>query len=67
MVIMGPGLSLNEETQQLVRELAREIEKPLLIDGDGITAIARDTDILRFPESTDCADTPPRRNGAAYR
>ncbi len=46
MVILGPGLSLNEETQQLVRELAREIEKPLLIDGDGITAIARDTDIL---------------------
>jgi NAD(P)H-hydrate epimerase len=48
MVILGPGLSLNEETHQLARELAREIEKPLLIDGEGITAIARDTDILRL-------------------
>ena len=37
---MGPGLSLNEETQELVRELAKRIETPLLIDGDGITAIA---------------------------
>lgn len=47
MVIMGPGLSLNEETQQLVRELAREIEKPLLIDGDGITAIAKEPEIIK--------------------
>jgi len=40
MVIMGPGLSLNEETQELVRELAGAIKTPLVIDGDGITAIA---------------------------
>lgn len=46
MVVLGPGLSLNEETQNLVRELAREIEKPLLIDGDGITAIAQEIGIL---------------------
>ncbi len=42
MVIIGPGLSLDEETQELVRELVPRIDKPLLIDGDGITAIARD-------------------------
>jgi len=42
MVVLGPGLSLNEEAQELVRELAQGIEKPLLIDGDGITAIAGD-------------------------
>jgi len=47
MVILGPGLSLNEETQNLVRALAREIEKPLLIDGDGITAISAEPEILR--------------------
>jgi len=42
MVVMGPGLSLNEETQELARELTPLIKKPLLIDGDGITAIAED-------------------------
>ena len=47
MVIIGPGLSLNEESQQLIRELAKEIDKPLLIDGDGITAIAKETEIIR--------------------
>jgi hydroxyethylthiazole kinase-like uncharacterized protein yjeF len=47
MVIVGPGLSLQEETQQLTRELAREIDKPLLIDGDGITAVCQDLEIVK--------------------
>jgi hydroxyethylthiazole kinase-like uncharacterized protein yjeF len=47
MVVLGPGLSLAEETQQLARELAREINKPLLIDGDRITALCADLQILR--------------------
>jgi len=41
------GLSLDEETQMLVRELARGITKPLLIDGDGITAMCADLQIVR--------------------
>jgi hydroxyethylthiazole kinase-like uncharacterized protein yjeF len=47
MVIMGPGLSLDEETQTLVRELSAEIEKPLLLDGDGITAVANDWECIK--------------------
>ena len=47
MVVIGPGLSLNEETQQLTRELVKNIEKPLLIDGDGITAVSKDLDTLK--------------------
>ncbi len=47
VVVLGPGLSLAEETQQLARELAAEIEKPLLIDGDGITALCQDLQIVR--------------------
>ena len=47
MVVLGPGLSLNEETRKLVRELTREIEKPLLIDGDGITAISQELEIIK--------------------
>ncbi len=51
MVVLGPGLSLEEETQQLVRELAREIKKPLLIDGDGITALCKDLPIIKEREA----------------
>jgi hydroxyethylthiazole kinase-like uncharacterized protein yjeF len=47
MVIIGPGLSLNEETQSLVRQLVGAISKPLLIDGDGLTAVSRDPGILK--------------------
>ncbi len=47
MVVIGPGLSLDDETQELVRELARNIARPLLIDGDGITAVASDLDAIR--------------------
>ena len=46
-VVLGPGLSLNEETSMLIRELARRIKKPLLIDGDGITAISKDLTCIR--------------------
>jgi len=47
MVVLGPGLSLNEETQELVRQLTKEIKKPLLIDGDGLTAISDNIRILK--------------------
>ncbi len=51
MVVIGPGLSLNEETQTLVRELSAEIKKPLLIDGDGITAVANDWECIKKRET----------------
>ncbi len=47
MVILGPGLSLNPETQELAKALAKQIEAPLLVDGDGITAIAADTGLIK--------------------
>ena len=47
MVVIGPGLSLVAETQELVRELAAAIAKPLVIDGDGITAVAGSPEIIR--------------------
>ena len=47
MVVIGPGLSLQEETVRLVQELAETIKVPLLIDGDGLTAIAEVPQILR--------------------
>jgi hydroxyethylthiazole kinase-like uncharacterized protein yjeF len=47
IVIVGPGLSLDPETQQLARELTAEIDTPLLIDGDGITAVCQDVGIVK--------------------
>jgi NAD(P)H-hydrate epimerase len=46
MVVIGPGLSLNDETAKLIRELCAVIKKPLLIDGDGLTAVADRVDVL---------------------
>ncbi len=51
MVVLGPGLSLEPETQQLARELVGEIEKPLVIDGDGITALCQDLQIVQGREA----------------
>ena len=47
LVVLGPGLSLESETQQLARELATEINQPLLVDGDGITALCQDLSIIK--------------------
>jgi len=47
ITVIGPGMSLDEETQKLIRELVTEIESPLLIDGDAITAVSKSTDILK--------------------
>ncbi|MFB3924613.1 MAG: NAD(P)H-hydrate dehydratase [Syntrophales bacterium] len=47
MVVVGPGMSLHEETQKLIKILVAEISRPLLIDGDGITAISSDPGILK--------------------
>ncbi len=39
-VAVGPGLSLNAETQELVRRLVPRIGKPTVLDADGINAFA---------------------------
>ncbi len=47
LVVIGPGLSLNEETQRLTAKLIAEIDKPLLIDGDGITAVRSNVNLIK--------------------
>ncbi len=42
VVVVGPGLSRHPETAQLVRQLVWRLEKPLVLDADGLNAIADD-------------------------
>ncbi|MCX5804503.1 MAG: NAD(P)H-hydrate dehydratase [Proteobacteria bacterium] len=38
VIIIGPGLSQNQETMELVRKLYVNIDKPFIVDADGINA-----------------------------
>ncbi|MFH2137572.1 MAG: NAD(P)H-hydrate dehydratase [Candidatus Omnitrophota bacterium] len=44
---IGPGLSQNPQTQKLVRKIVREIDLPMVIDADGLNALAGHTEILK--------------------
>ena len=46
-VAIGPGISQNKETQHLVRNLLTKLNKPMVIDADGITAIAGHHELLK--------------------
>lgn len=45
-LIVGPGLSQNPETQELVRQVLKSLKLPLVLDADGINALARNMDII---------------------
>ena len=44
---IGPGISLNKETQHLVRNLIGSLDKPVVLDADGINAFAGHLDALK--------------------
>lgn len=41
-VVIGPGLGRDESTQALVKRVCKEVNLPLLIDGDGLFALSLD-------------------------
>ncbi|USH00380.1 NAD(P)H-hydrate dehydratase [Thermococcus argininiproducens] len=45
-VVIGPGIGQKEETKKFVRGFVKQCEKPLVIDADGLKAIAEDLNIL---------------------
>ncbi|MFQ5802465.1 MAG: NAD(P)H-hydrate dehydratase [Candidatus Methylomirabilales bacterium] len=46
VLALGPGLSVHPETVRLVVDLIRSAKIPLVIDADGVTALARQKEIL---------------------
>ena len=42
VIAMGPGLGTEEGTVELVRDIVSEIDKPLVLDADGINALKGD-------------------------
>jgi len=57
VVIIGPGLSRNKDTVRLIRHLVADIKKPMVIDADGLNAIAGQVSILK-KVTCDCILTP---------
>ncbi len=45
-VAIGPGLSRHPETKELVKQLLMDIEKPVVLDADGINVLSDDPEIL---------------------
>lgn len=47
VLALGPGLGRQDETMETVRELVAQAECPLVIDADGLNALAGHTNLLR--------------------
>jgi len=47
IVVIGPGLSLHPESQALASALVSRLNKPVVVDGDGLTALAGHSDVVR--------------------
>jgi len=46
-VVLGPGIGRNSETQSLVIELIKTIDKPLVIDADALFSIVNNPQVLQ--------------------
>ncbi len=51
-VIVGPGLGQHHETQELVRRFLSKLDKPTIIDADGLNALAGHDIVIRESPSS---------------
>ncbi len=47
VLALGPGLSQNKETQKLIRRIALNSKKTMVLDADGLTAFVHHTNLFR--------------------
>src|SRR5499427_7017266 len=45
-VALGPGLSLDTQTQSVIRALIAEVDRPMVVDADALSALAGHLDLL---------------------
>jgi NAD(P)H-hydrate epimerase len=58
-VAVGPGLGLEPQTQELARALARELDRPLVIDADALSALAGHVNLLKEAVAERCLTPHP--------
>jgi NAD(P)H-hydrate epimerase len=58
VLAIGPGIDRQPETVALVRSLAETVELPLVIDADGLNALATDMTVLKWKRSSAMVLTP---------
>ena len=58
VLALGPGIGREEDTFSLVKRLVRECDLPMVIDADGLNAIAEDKSILGEKRSSIMVLTP---------
>ena len=46
ILIVGPGLSRSEDSLELVRSILKSVNKPVILDGDGLYAIKGNLDLV---------------------
>lgn len=51
VIAVGCGISRNERTQTFVRQLVAQAEKPLIVDADGLFALAGQAELVRQRKS----------------
>jgi hydroxyethylthiazole kinase-like uncharacterized protein yjeF len=51
VALIGPGLSTNAETVQLIWDLVFDLDIPIVLDADGINALATGIEVMRKKES----------------
>src|SRR5207247_1654434 len=55
----GPAIGLDEETGAATRALTAEVTKPIVIDADGLSALAGHLDVLRSAPAARCLTPHP--------
>ena len=58
VIVLGPGASRGPSAQMLLLKIIKEVNKPLIIDADGINALAGNLDILKKRRAKNIILTP---------